>query len=100
MSGSESENLEEANPKKKMRKTKAKETKAAAGDGDDFPSSSDVMTVTSHDEYLAKKRRDADDLEADKHSRAAKMKADTARSGAISRSIESTQYGQANCKHK
>ena len=59
-----------------------------AGDGNDDASSSDVMTVTSHDEYLAKKRRDADDLEADKLTCAAKMKADAARSGAISKPAE------------
>ena len=46
------------------------------------------MTVTSHDEYLAKKRRDADDLEANKLTRAAKMKAGAARYGAISKSAE------------
>ena len=69
-SGSESENLEEAKPNRKRRKTKLKKTKAAAGDGDDDASSSDVMTVTSHDEYLAKKRRDTDDLEADKRTHA------------------------------
>ena len=66
----------------------AKKTKAAASDGDGSASSSDVMTVTSHDKYLAKKRRDADDLEADKHTRVAKMKADDARSGAISKHAE------------
>ena len=87
-SGSESENLEEAKPNKKRKKTKAKKTKAAAGDGNDYASSSEVMTVTSHDEYLAKKRRDADDLEADKHTRAANMKADAARSRAISKSAK------------
>ena len=87
-SGSESENLEEAKPNKKRRKTKAKKTKAAAGDGNDSASSSDVMTATSHDEYLAKKRRDADDLEADKRTCAANMKADASRSGAISKHAE------------
>ena len=46
------------------------------------------MRVTSYDEYLAKKRRDADDLEADKRTRGAKKKADAARSGAISKSAE------------
>ena len=46
------------------------------------------MTVNSHDEYLAKKRRDADDLEADKRTRAANMKADAARSGAIRKHAE------------
>ena len=46
------------------------------------------MTVTSHDEYLAKNRRDSDDLEADKRTRAANMKADAARSGAISKHAE------------
>ena len=46
------------------------------------------MTVTSHDEYLAKKRLDANDLEADKRTRAAKMKDDTARSRVISKSSE------------
>ena len=59
-----------------------------AGDGDDDASSVDVMSVTSNDVYLAKKRRDADDLEADKRTRAAKKKADAARSGAISISDE------------
>ena len=37
---------------------------------------------------MVKKRRDADDLEADKRTRAAKMKADAARSGDISKSAE------------
>ena len=46
------------------------------------------MSVSSHNEYLAKKRRDANDLEADKRTRAAKMKANAARSGAISKSAE------------
>ena len=46
------------------------------------------MTVTSHDEYLAKKRRDADDLEADKHTCAANMKANATRYGAISKHAE------------
>ena len=72
MSGFESENLMEAKHKMKRIKTKAKKTKAAAGDGDDDASSSDVKIVTSHDTYLAKKRRDADDHEADKRTRAAK----------------------------
>ena len=58
------------------------------GDGDDDTSSSDAESVSSHDKYLAKKRRDADDLEADKCTRVAKMKADAARSGAISKSAE------------
>ena len=44
------------------------------------------MTVTAHDEYLAKKRRNANDLQANKLARAAKMKADSARYGAISKS--------------
>ena len=44
------------------------------------------MSVTSHDEYLAKKRRDVDDLEADKLTSAAKMKANDARYGAINKS--------------
>ena len=87
-SSSKSENLEDAKPNKKRRKTKAKKTKAAAGDGDDSASYSDVMTLTSHDEYLAKKRRNADDLEADKRTRADNMKADAARSGAISKHAE------------
>ena len=46
------------------------------------------MSVTSHDEYLPKKRRYADDLEADKRTRAAKMKTNAARSGAISKSAD------------
>ena len=46
------------------------------------------MTVTSHDEYLAKKRRNSDDLEADKRTRAVKMKDGAARYGAISKSTE------------
>ena len=37
---------------------------------------------------MAKKRRNADDLEADKHTRAANMKAGAARSGAISKHAE------------
>ena len=57
-----SENIEKAKPKKKGKKTKAKKTKAAAGDGDDDASSSDVESVSSHDKYLAKKRRDAIDF--------------------------------------
>ena len=87
-SGFESKNIEETKPKKKRRKTKEKKTRAAAGDGNDDASSSEVMSVTPHDEYLAKKRRNADDLEADKRNRAANMKADAARSGAISKSAE------------
>ena len=71
-----------------MRKTKAKKTKAAAGDGDDDASSSDAESVSSHDEYLAKKRLDADDFEADKHTCTSKKKADAARSGAISKPAE------------
>ena len=46
------------------------------------------MTLTSHDEYLAKKRRDADDLEADKRTHPANIKADADRSGAISKHDE------------
>ena len=46
------------------------------------------MTVNFHDEYLAKKRRDADDLEADKRTCAAKMKTNDARSGAIRKSAD------------
>ena len=59
-----------------------------AGDGNDSASSSDVMTVTYHDEYLAKKRRDANDLEYDKHTCAANMKEDAARSGPIRKHSE------------
>ena len=47
-----------------------------------------MMTVTSHDEYLAKKRRDADNLEADKRTLTANTKADASRSGAISKYTE------------
>ena len=43
-------------------------------------------SVTSHDEYMAKKRRDVDDLEADKRTCDAKMKANDAMFGAISKS--------------
>ena len=86
-SGLESENIEKAKPKKKRKKTKANKTKsaAAAGDGDDDVSSSEAESVSSHDKYLAKKRRNADYLEADKRTRAANMKADAARSGATSK---------------
>ena len=86
--GFESENLEKAKPKKKKKKTKAKKTKAAAGYGDDDAPSSEAESVSSHDKCLAKKRRVADDLEADKRTCAAKMKADAARSRAISKSAE------------
>ena len=58
------------------------------GDGDDDASSSDVMSVSSHDEYLAKKRRDVDYLEADKRTRVAKKKDDAARYGDISKPAE------------
>ena len=47
-----------------------------------------MESVSSHDEYLVKKRRDADDLEADKRTRSAKMEADAARSGDISKPAE------------
>ena len=46
-----------------------------AGDGDDDASSSDAESVSSHDEYLAKKRCDADDFEADKHTCSSNKKA-------------------------
>ena len=65
-----------------------KKTKAEAGDGNDYASSIDVMTVTSHDEYLVKKRHDADDLEADKRTRDANIKAVASRFGAISKHAE------------
>ena len=46
------------------------------------------MSVSSHNEYLAKKRRDDDNLEADKRTCAAKKKADAVRSGATSKPAE------------
>ena len=46
------------------------------------------MIITSHDEYLAKKRRNADDLEADKRNHAANIKADAYRYRAISKHYE------------
>ena len=59
-----------------------------AGDGNDDASSSDTESVSSHNEYLAKKRRDADDLEADKRTCADKKKVNASRSGAISKPAE------------